>query len=96
MSKISLIITAGGVSSRYGNKNKLLEKVNGKTVIEYAVEKFLPVKEIFEIIICANPSIISDFHLIFEENKKIKIIEGGKTRQESVFNGLAPEDLWDH
>ena len=31
MRNFSLIITAGGTSSRYGNTNKLLEKINGKT-----------------------------------------------------------------
>ena len=40
MNKFSLIITAGGTSSRYGNKNKLLEIINGKTIIEHTVEKF--------------------------------------------------------
>ena len=34
MTNFSLIITAGGTSSRYGNKNKLLELIDDKTVIE--------------------------------------------------------------
>ena len=41
MKKFSLIITAGGTSSRYGNTNKLLEKINDKTVIEETVSKFV-------------------------------------------------------
>lgn len=85
---ISLIITAGGTSSRYGKTNKLLEKIENKTVIEYCVEKFLPINEISEIIISSNPDIISFLEELFKNNKKIKIIEGGKNRQESVFNGL--------
>ena len=85
---ISLIITAGGTSTRYGKTNKLLEKINGKTVIEYCVEKFLPINEIFEIIISSNSEIIEILKDLFKNNKKIKIIEGGKTRQESVFNAL--------
>lgn len=88
MSKISLIITAGGISSRYGKNNKLLEKVNGKTVIEYSVEKFNYIEEIFEIVISSNKSIMPILNEIFYENKKVKIIEGGQTRQESVFNAL--------
>ena len=87
MSKISLIITAGGTSSRYGNKNKLLEVLNNKTVIEYCVEKFLPIDEISEIVISANASIIDDLKSLFFD-KRIKIIEGGKTRQASVFKAL--------
>ena len=27
--KVNAIITAGGTSSRFGNKNKLLEQING-------------------------------------------------------------------
>ena len=94
--KISLIITAGGTGTRYGNKNKLLETINGKTVIEYCVEKFLPVKDIFEIIIPVNEKIISDFNEIFKNNLKIKIIKGGKNRQESVFNALKAADKPDY
>lgn len=88
MSKISLIVTAGGVGSRFGVKNKLLETVNGKTVIEYAVEKFLSVDEIFEIVVPSNLSIKNELENIFKSENKIKIIEGGKTRQESVYRAL--------
>ena len=88
MSKISVIITAGGTSTRYGNKNKLLEKINGKTVIEYSVEKFLPFAEIFEIVISANKTIKETVSALFSENKKIRIVNGGETRQASVFNAL--------
>ena len=38
--KTVALIMAGGTSSRYGNTNKLLEKINGKEVIRYAVEAF--------------------------------------------------------
>lgn len=87
MNKFSLIITAGGTSSRYGNTNKLLEKINDKTVIEETVTKFIDFDEIDEIIISANISIIPILQEIFN-NSKIKIIEGGNTRQKSVYNAL--------
>lgn len=77
------IITAGGTSSRYGNTNKLLEKVHGKEVIKYTVEAFEK-SNVDEIIICANKSIIKDLEKMFPH----KIIEGGASRQESVYNGL--------
>lgn len=87
MNKFSLIITAGGTSSRYGNTNKLLEKINNKTVIEETVTKFIDFDEIDEIIISANVSIIPILQEMFN-NSKIKIIEGGNTRQKSVYNAL--------
>lgn len=85
--KVSAIITAGGTSSRYGNTNKLLEKINDKEVIRYTVEAFEN-SNIDEIVICANESIIDDLSKMF----KHKIIKGGQTRQESVYNGLKAID----
>lgn len=83
----SLIITAGGTSSRFGNTNKLLEKIDSKTVIEHSVGPFLSFKEISEIIIPANISIIEELKEIFKDTN-IQIIEGGETRQESVYKAL--------
>ena len=37
---INAIITAGGTSSRFGNTNKLLEKINGIEVIKYTIDAF--------------------------------------------------------
>ena len=85
--KFSGIIPAGGISSRFGNTNKLLEKINGKEVIKYTVDAF-DKSNIDEIIICANKLIISELKRIFKDYLKVKIIEGGETRQESVYNGL--------
>ena len=87
MSKFQVIITAGGTSSRYGNRNKLLEIIKDKSVIEETVNKFLPFNEIDEIIIPCNNGIIDDFKSIFK-NEKIKIVLGGDSRQKSVYNAL--------
>ena len=87
MNKFSLIITAGGTSSRYGSTNKLLEKIKNRTVIEETIAKFIDFNEINEIIISANISIISTLNEMFN-NPKIKIIEGGSSRQKSVYNAL--------
>ena len=75
--KFGAIITAGGSSKRFGNKNKLLEKINNKTIIEYTVEKFLKAN-LDEIVISANPQIIKDLENIFT-NPKIKIVTRRKT-----------------
>ena len=85
--KVNAIIPAGGTSSRFGNKNKLLEKIYNKEVIKYTIEAFEN-SEVDEIIICANINIIEGLKEIFKNSQKVKIIEGGATRQESVFNGL--------
>ena len=87
MTKFSLIVTAGGTSSRYGNKNKLLELLDDKTVIEHTVSAFLDFDEIDEVIIPTNVSIKKEFEKLLID-KHIKLIEGGETRQKSVFNAL--------
>lgn len=85
--KINAIITAGGTSSRFGNKNKLLEKINGKEVIRYTVEAFCRAN-VDKIIICANLSITEELKEIFKDCEKVMITQGGTTRQESVYKGL--------
>lgn len=85
--KVNAIITAGGTSSRFGNKNKLLEKINDCEVIRYTVDAFR-YSNIDEIIICANLSIMEELQEIFKNYDKVRIIEGGQTRQQSVYNGL--------
>lgn len=85
--KVSAIIPAGGTSSRFGKSNKLLEKIGEKEVIKYTVEAFEK-SNVGEIIICANISIIEDLQRILSDCKKVRIIEGGASRQESVFNGI--------
>lgn len=88
MTKYTLIITAGGTSSRYGSKNKLLEIIKDKTVIEETVNKFINFKDITQIIISANESIIAELKNLFKDYNIIEIIKGGETRQESVYNAL--------
>ncbi len=88
--KVNAIIPAGGTSSRFGKTNKLLEKINGKEVIKYTLDAF-EASNVDEIIVCANISIIEELTKICANSKKVKIIEGGQTRQASVYNGLKAE-----
>ena len=87
MAKFSLIITAGGTSSRYGNKNKLLELLDDKTVIEHTLSAFLEFDEITEVIIPVNSSIREEFATLLKDSR-IKLTQGGDTRQKSVANAL--------
>lgn len=85
--KINAIITAGGTSSRFGSKNKLLEKINGIEVIKYTVDAFR-YANVDKIIICANISIMDELKKIFKDYSNLMFVEGGATRQQSVYNGL--------
>ena len=90
--KINAIIPAGGNSSRFGNTNKLLEKINGKEVLISEISPEIDEKNVDKIIICANISIIKELKVIFKEYKKVSIVAGGATRQASVFNGLKADE----
>lgn len=84
------IITAGGISSRFGS-NKLLEniEINGakKSVICASVEKFMPFCKM--VVIPCHDDVkehIKAHMTPFLD--KIKFANFGKTRQQSVFSGL--------
>ncbi|MFW5794032.1 MAG: IspD/TarI family cytidylyltransferase [Bacillota bacterium] len=84
----SAIILAGGKGERLNlGYNKVLYKIKGKTILEYATEKFIVDKYISEIIIVIDKENYNKINKIFP-NKKIKIITGGENRQSSVSNGL--------
>jgi 2-C-methyl-D-erythritol 4-phosphate cytidylyltransferase len=84
---------AGGSGLRFcrGEIPKQLVKIAGKTVLEHTIEKFEKNTKINEIIIVANPNYHKNIDEIVKKRKfrKVKkIVNGGKTRQESSFLGL--------
>ena len=83
------IILSGGIGSRFkSNIPKQFYKINQKTIIEKSVNKFINSKAFNKIIIVSHKSYKKKTQQIFNANKNIQIIEGGFTRQDSVFNGL--------
>ena len=85
--KLSVIITAGGTSSRYGKKDKLLEKLNGKEVILHSIEAFLPLNP-YEIIVSTTENLEQYIKELTKHIPNIKFVRGGNTRQASIFNAL--------
>ena len=86
------IIPAGGKGLRIGLATpKQYLKVNGKEIIVYTLQTFQKNKLINKIIIAAEPEY---FSLLIELVKKYKlskvklIVEGGSTRQQSVYNAV--------
>ncbi len=91
------IIPAGGKGLRAGvavkgnATPKQYLKVNGKEIIVYTLQTFQKNKLIDKIIIAAEPEY---FNLLIRLIKKYKlskvklVVEGGKTRQESVYNAV--------
>lgn len=88
--KVTAILLVAGNSSRYGqNRNKNFEIINGKTILSYSLNEFNKNENIDNIIIAVKQNEISKVKQIIEKEqftKNIKIINGGKTRAESVYN----------
>ena len=89
MAKLSVIVTAGGSSSRYGKTNKLLEKIDNKEVIIHSIEAFVPFCPL-ETIVAASESVESILKELLKKYciKNVKIVRGGAARQASIYNAL--------
>ena len=86
------IIVAAGKGERMGSKeNKVFLNLLGKPMLYYTLKAFEDCSQIDEIIIVAQKN---DFKKIdeikskYNFNKIKNIVEGGKERQDSVYNGL--------
>ena len=94
--KVTAIILAAGDSTRFGKKrNKNFEKINGKTILSYSLRAFDKNKYIDDIILAIKEQELEEVkNIIKQENiiKNVKIICGGKTRNESVYNCIKAID----
>lgn len=100
--KVIAIIPAGGKGLRAGNADKKgiatpkqYLRVNNKELIAYTLETFQKNKLINEIIIAAEPTYFDLLVKIINKYRfrKVKlIVEGGQTRQHSVYNALLSSD----
>lgn len=89
---VSAIILAGGRGKRMGSDiSKQFIEIDGKPILYYTLKRFIDSKAINEIILvlpkdeieyCIN-NVLNKYNL-----KVSKIVEGGKERQDSVYNAL--------
>ena len=85
--KVIALIVSGGEGKRFDkNLPKQFFKVNGKTILEHCVKKFVDSNLFYKIVVVCNKGFIN-------ESKKyyiniISLLNGGKSRQESVYYGL--------
>ena len=87
--KYTAVIVAAGKSERFGSAvNKLLYKLSdGSLVIDKALELFREDKDCTQIVLVTNPETI-DYLAKNRATGKEMYCLGGKTRSDSVFNGL--------
>ncbi len=82
----SVIIVGGGKSQRFNSEiPKQFINYNNKSIIEYSINTFLSNHKIFEVIIVIPRSWIVKFKNMYNQ---CKVVEGGKTRFESMRNGF--------
>ena len=82
-----LIILAGGNSHRFkSNIGKPYQKIAGKSLIEINLDKARKIKAIKKIIIVYNKKDKRKINSL--KLKDVKLIMGGKNRQQSTFNAL--------
>lgn len=91
--KTYAIIPSGGTGSRTGlNIPKQYVKVLDKELIAYTINQFQECENIDEIIIAAQPEyfeLLNNIKMKYNFTKLTKIVEGGKERQNSVFNAFS-------
>jgi len=88
---VTSVIAAGGRSERMGGRNKLLSKINGKPVFVMTVEKFLSAPRVNEVVLVVSDESADEYAEVLKEYgifDFVKLAKGGKTRMESVANGL--------
>ena len=87
--KYSVIIVANGIGSRMnlGYNKAYLKLDDDRTILRHSMDLFMNDEECKEIIVVTSAD---DFYASWKEfwSGNILIARGGKTRQESVYNGL--------
>jgi 2-C-methyl-D-erythritol 4-phosphate cytidylyltransferase len=82
---ISVIILAAGLSRRAG-QDKQFFRIGRRYLVDITLKKFLDIPFVSRIVLVLSKENIKKYSGIFK-NKKIMIVEGGKTRMESLLNG---------
>lgn len=83
--KISCVIVCAGSGTRMGGViNKVFLPLGDSTVIDHTINAFSQVEEISDIVLVTRECDID----LCKRFNNIRVIAGGKTRQESVYKGL--------
>ena len=84
------VIVAAGTASRMGGIDKVMATIGGEPMIVRTVRAFQECEVIKEIVIVTRRDLIMPVMDLCHSFDKVKIVlVGGKTRQESVENGVA-------
>ena len=83
------VIVAAGNASRMGGIDKVMAPLEGEPMICRTVRTFQNSDVIKEIVVVTRPDLIASMTALFQSYTKVKaVVEGGKSRDESVALGL--------
>lgn len=104
--KVIVIIPAAGlgtrmVSAKKGAPSKQFFEINGTPIVIHTLRVFARNQQVTQIVVALRKNEMDRFSKQLEEEKlssKVKLVEGGEHRQESVANALgqlkaAPDDI---
>ena len=87
------LILSGGEGKRFDKKKpKQFFKINGQSILEITVKKFIN-SNYFDAVIIVCPLSFKQETLDIIKKYKAMIVTGGKTRQDSVFAGLPVQKI---
>jgi 2-C-methyl-D-erythritol 4-phosphate cytidylyltransferase len=89
--RLAVILPAAGSSTRFGGgRNKLLESLNGKTVLARSVAAFLTRRDVVLLVIAtASESMMREALGELANDPRVQFVPGGATRADSVRGALA-------
>ncbi len=89
---LGIIIAAAGTSSRFGGKDKLLEKLDGMPLFLHSIRNFYPLCPPGNMIVVVNPDKVTEFEKIagdYLPECQLRFVAGAELRAQSVRNGMA-------
>lgn len=87
-----VILAGGGVGRRFGGpRPKQFTRLHGKTVLQWSIELFFPIRSVTEIVVVCPPRFVPYVRTLVRKmrsKKPVVVVPGGRNRQASVWNGL--------
>jgi 2-C-methyl-D-erythritol 4-phosphate cytidylyltransferase len=88
MPSVAVLIPAGGIGTRLGTRTpKQFLQVSGATILARTLTHFVQHPDIGAVVVAAPPEHLGRARRVVESSR-VKIVAGGATRQESVWNAL--------
>ena len=92
MRSVGVVIAAGGKGERFGNRvPKQFLLLGGRSILQHSVAVFASLPAVDEIVITSPKDHIRRVHWLLAGmgcKKILSVVAGGKTRQDSVWNGI--------